>query len=101
MAGSYAWSHLRQSVTLVSQLRKMGVNKEVAEEFLDGAPPLAFSVYYGGRSDCASEVKVIVLKQSHFQSQSLTVSISLSPRHRIAARQQIRHSGLGSRAELG
>ena len=58
MAGSYGWSHLRQSVPLVSQLRKMGVNKAVAEKFLDGAPPLAFSVFYGGRSDCMAEVKV-------------------------------------------
>ena len=77
VAGSFAWSHLLQSVLLVPQLRERGVSEEAAEKLLDSAPQLAFSVYYGGRFDCEAEVKVSVecsILLMHFFLQSALFS---------------------------
>ena len=42
---------------LSKQLVACGVSEAAAAKYLDTAPSLAFSVYYGGRSDCGAEAQ--------------------------------------------
>ena len=46
-----------QAVDLTKQLSACGVSEAAAVQYLDSAPSLAFSVYYGGRSDCGAEAQ--------------------------------------------
>ena len=49
---------LMQAVDLPQQLAARGFSEAAAAQYLDASPPVAFSVYYGGRSDCNAEVQV-------------------------------------------
>ena len=46
-----------QEVNLQVELVSRGVSSGAAAQYLDSGPTMAFSVYYGARSDCGAEAQ--------------------------------------------
>ncbi|BDA48500.1 probable f-box only protein 6 [Coccomyxa sp. Obi] len=61
LASSYQWCEVMQPVDLLLELQKRGMQREEAEQYLDGGPELTFAVWVGARRDCPSVAQVLVV----------------------------------------
>ncbi|CAL5223908.1 g6505 [Coccomyxa viridis] len=64
LASSYLWCEVMQAVDVHMELQKRGMSHACAEAYLDGGPELTFAVWCGGRNDCASIAKIMVVLDS-------------------------------------